>query len=274
MFPTVAFPRLPEWLPVEPENRPVELRPYGSEMTDLAVNFAGVERPWLMTSVLSRCAHTAGGRPAPEEAIWELPVSTRIEAVVALACAVSPRPLEWRVRCRYADCGLEAELELTAEEIQAVTAEACVEKLAPVSIGARTVWLRRPTGNDQRQWLASGAGPAAMAASLVVEPRLDDLAPEGISLEEIGASLDRAMEQYDPLIGFHLDVNCPDCGRATAQAPDLAGGALERLWSSQLALIDQVHRLASHYHWTEEEIARVPAWRRQAYLARLEGGEL
>ena len=274
MYPTVPFPRVPDWLPVEAEDRPVGLRAFGSEMADLGVDFAGTTRPWLVTSVLSRCAVAAGGRPVLEDAIWELPVSTRIEAVVALACAASVRPLEWRVRCGHADCGSEAELELTAAEIRQVTAEACAEKLAPIRLGSRTALLRRPTGIDQRQWLAGGEGTAAMAAALMVEPSVEELNGEGVTLEEIGEALDRAMEQYDPLVGFHLDVNCPECGRPTAQAPDLAGGALERLWRAQLGLIDQVHRLASHYHWTEEEIARIPAWRRQAYLDCIGDGEL
>ena len=273
MHPNVPFPRLPEWLPVEAENRPVELRAFGSEMNDLGVDFAGMERPWLVTSLLCHCAQTAAGQPPSEEVIWALPVSTRIEAVVTLACCSSTRPLEWLVRCGNADCRAEAELELTAAEIREATAEAYTGKLAPIQIGGRSALLRRPTGDDLRRWLAAGVGPAAMAAALLVEPPLDDLAGDGITTQEIDDSLDRAMEQYDPLVGFHLDVNCPECGHPTAQAPDLAGAALERLWRAQLGLIDQVHRLASHYHWTEEEIAKVPAWRRQSYLARIDGGE-
>jgi hypothetical protein len=38
--------------------------------------------------------------------------------------------------------------------------------------------------------------------------------------------------------------------------------------------VEQVHRLAGHYHWSEEEIAKVPLWRRRAYLAYIDGGEL
>jgi len=90
----------------------------------------------------------------------------------------------------------------------------------------------------------------------------------------MGDSIDEAMEEHDPLVGFHLEVNCPECGRATTHAPDLVAAALERLWLAQLDLIEQVHRLASHYHWTEEEISRIPRWRRQAYLARLDGSGL
>lgn len=271
MFPTVPFPPLPEWLPIAAEDRPAALRVFGSDMRDLAVEFANVERPRLVTNLLACCSQTSSGSPTPEHAIWELSLGTRIAAIVALA-AGSERPLTWRVRCGYADCGVEGGLELTPGEIAALAAEAHREKLVPVKIGSRTAWLRRPTGADQRRWLESGTAP--IPASLFVDPAFEDLVAEGIALDEIGDSIDRAMEESDPLVDFHLDVGCAECGRPTPHAPDLLAAALERLWLAQFDLIGQVHRLASHYHWTEEEICKVPGWRRQAYLACIDGGEL
>jgi hypothetical protein len=229
MSQTVPFPALPEWLPIAAEDRPVALRAFGSDMRDLSVEFAGVARPRLVTSLLARCAQTRDGGPPPERAIWDLPLGMRIEAVMALATGDSALPLVWRVRCCHTGCGAESELELRPAEIAALSAEAHREKLVPVRIGARTAWLRRPTGADQRQWLDSGAEETApLAASLFVDPALDDLRAAGIALDEIGDSIDRAMEEYDPLVGFHLEVGCPECGRPTAQAPDLLAGARDK----------------------------------------------
>ena len=85
MFPTVPFPPIPEWLPIETADRPVALRTFGKDMGDLAVEFADVERPRLVTSLLARCSETRSGNPPSEEVLWELPLGTRIEAMVALA---------------------------------------------------------------------------------------------------------------------------------------------------------------------------------------------
>jgi hypothetical protein len=274
MSQTVQFPPLPEWLPIESRDRPVALRVFGSDMRDLSVEFAEVERACLVTKLLARCSQTQSGNPPSEQAIWDLPLGTRIEAVIALAGGDSAQPLVWRIRCGYADCGAEGELQLRPAEIAALAAQAHRTELVPVKIGERVAWVRRPTGSDQRKWLENGAdGTAPLAASLFADPPLEDLRAAGIAEKEISDSIDRAMEEFDPLVGFQLDVACPECGRSTAQAPDLLAGALECLWLAQFDLLEQVHRLASRYHWTEEEIAKIPAWRRQSYLAYIDGGE-
>jgi hypothetical protein len=274
MSPTVPFPLLPEWLSIESGERPVALRSFGADMRDLAVEFAGMQRPCLVTNLLTRCAQTLSGAPPPEHVIWELPLSSRIQAILALSAAHSARPLAWRVRCHQPGCGAEGELELELAELEAFAARANSAKLVPLGIGNRKVWLRRPTGWDQRQWLEQGSELAPVAASLLVNPSFEELQADGIDLGQIGDSIDQAMDEYDPLVGFHLNVVCQECGRPTAQAPDLLAAALDRLWRVQFDLIEQVHRLASHYHWTEDEIAQVPQWRRQAYLACIDGGEL
>lgn len=275
MVTTVPFPALPDWLPIAPADRPVGLRLFASDMSDLGVEFEAAERPRLVTRLLALCARTGDGSAPPEETIWELPLGTRIEAVLALAAGEGARPFVWRTLCCYPGCGAEGELELHAAEVAALVEEKYRQQRVPVDLGGRTAWLRRATGKDQRQWLEGGSGdPAFMAAGLFLDPTFDELNATGMVLDEMGDSIDEAMEEHDPLVGFHLEVNCPECGRATTHAPDLVAAALERLWLAQLDLIEQVHRLASHYHWTEEEISRIPRWRRQAYLARLDGSGL
>jgi hypothetical protein len=272
MFRTVPFPLLPEWLPIAPQDRPVAMRAFGSDLRDMALEFDGVERARLVTNLLARCAETSAGSPAAEQTIWELPIGTRIEAVLRLAADDSARPLAWRVCCWH--CGAEGELELRAAEVEEFAAAAYRQNPVPVRIGDKTAWLRRPTGADQLLWLSADPQTAPIAAGLFVEPAFEDLRAAGVPIDDIGDSIDRAMEEFDPLIGFHVEVGCQECGRSTKHAPDLLDAALDRLWRGQFALVDQVHLLASHYHWTEEDIAKIPAWRRNAYLARIGGGEL
>jgi hypothetical protein len=269
----IPFPRLPEWLPLESEQRPVALREFGSDMADLAVRFDGIARAPLVTSLLARCSQTRRGKEPAERAIWGLPLGTRIEAIVALAAGERAQPLVWRVRCRFEDCAAEGELELRPSEIAALAAEGYQQKLMSAQVGTRVVWLRRPTGEDQCRWLDAEPDLAQMAATLLVDPSFDELRGAGVTLEEVGQVIDAVMQECDPLVGFRLEVACAECRRPTLHTPDLLAAALGRLWAAQFDLIGQVHRLASNYHWTEEDIGRLPPWRRQAYLAYI-GGEL
>jgi hypothetical protein len=238
-------------------------------MRDLDIEFESLERARLVTRLLLACSETCNGAPPPERILWELPIGSRIEAMLRLAANDSARPLEWRVRCAFPDCAAEGELALYASELAAVARDAYCEELVPVVLADRIARLRRPTGIDQCRWLETDCREASqMAASLFVDPPLQNLTPDGADL---GDAIDRAMAECDPLVGFRVEVRCHVCGRATEHSPDLLAAALERLWTGQFALLDEIHRLATHYHWTEEQIARVPAWRRQAYLARIEG---
>jgi hypothetical protein len=81
------------------------------------------------------------------------------------------------------------------------------------------------------------------------------------------------MEEFDPLPAFEMQVVCPECGAASTAAPALTAAALQRLVAAQERLLDDVHRIALNYHWTEAEILRMPAWRRESYLARIESAE-
>jgi hypothetical protein len=42
---------------------------------------------------------------------------------------------------------------------------------------------------------------------------------------------------------------------------------------AQHGLIEDVHRLARTYHWTEDRVAALPPWRRARYLALIEREE-
>jgi hypothetical protein len=135
--------------------------------------------------------------------------------------------------------------------------------------------VRLPTGDDQRYWLSNpprDSGWETLATRLVTQLNGQPL-PAGWTvppawLEEIGSELQRR----DPLGNLDLRTPCPECGDELAVEFDLEATLLELLGKEQQRLLDQVHRLASAYHWSEAEIVALPGHRRRYYLSRLEGG--
>ena len=134
-------------------------------------------------------------------------------------------------------------------------------------IGGLEVTLRRPTARDQQEWLASPrVEPEHMLRALLVAPRLEEMLAAGVDLETLAVAVDEIMDHFDPLVGFHLGVVCPFCGCSNNVSPDLTGLALERLARAQDAAIEDVHALASRYHWSETQVLQLPEWRRRRYL--------
>jgi hypothetical protein len=128
-----------------------------------------------------------------------------------------------------------------------------------------------PTGEDQKTWLKWGqAEPRAMARQLV---RSVDGRPPVDGWEVPDAwidGLEAELKQRDPLTALELEARCPACGAPLKVEFDLETELLKRFEVRQARMLRHVHRLASAYHWSEAQILRLPAWRRNYYLSQLE----
>lgn len=236
------------------------MRPFGAG-GDLDLDFGQSDRPGLVTALLARCA-----QPDDPEFWWEQPVGGRTAALLRLIGLTDPAAaaLAFSARCTRSGCAERYEFELA---LGALLERACVPALVSVALDAgRTVRLRQPTGADLRRWRETRprsheAAVSAILASLVVEGRVDvDDAPV----------LARALGEHDPLVGFSVLARCPACDDAQEVAIDLEAVALARLQARQQALLEDVHRLACRYGWSEAEILALPPARRARYLALIE----
>ena len=274
----LKFPPLPQWFTAGKEDRvPSRMRRFGGSGRDLEVAFRLARRPEIITELLALCCEAADGHTVDPDVWLQLPIGMRIEALLSLASLSDGTPFVWRLRCGSELCtGAEEEneFELTLDQIVSLAAEKRDFETETISIGQAEATFRRPTAFDQMQWLEQGTATEteAMLRSLMVGPPLEELLETAHDAESVAAALDKAMDSFDPVLGFHVNVVCPQCGTHTDVWPDLAGAALERLSSAQRKAIEDVHHLATHYHWSESQILDLPAWRRQSYLDLIEAG--
>ena len=77
---------------------------------------------------------------------------------------------------------------------------------------------------------------------------------------------EKALSRYDPLGHISIVGRCPDCNGHIEAEIDLAHRWLLALKRTSDALVEDIHLLASRYHWTEAEVLRLPDSRRQLYL--------
>ena len=226
----------------------VALTPFEALDVDLSAPL-----PQTVTAILA--ASTSLG----EDELWALPVGTRIELLLATLALAEERALCAQRRCANEACGEPIEIELAPRELLALAEGADAEALA----------MHRPTGRDQLAWQARGLGDDDDAQRQAAA----DLVPGGEALDAAAvAELERVLAAHDPLVCFAFDVACPYCREVRRYELDILGLALDRIAERQDELLAEVHALASHYHWTEAEIAAVPRSRRARYLNLIDAG--
>ena len=244
------------------------LRPFGINRRDLEVDFSQSFRPAVVTDILECCTTTANGKSPDRNFLWSLTVSTRIEWLLRIVSVDGVFDAPLPVRCRNETCGETVGVELSLAELLAIHGEST--QFITVDCGRQSLQLRKPTGLDQRAWATEEfsterAAIESMVQSLVVCEESDALSLDDESL----LAIDGSLQEQDGLVNFSLEVVCACCESNTKFDMDLQALALERLQQSQQRLLSTVHQLAKHYHWTEQEIFAVPAWRRNHYLKLL-----
>jgi hypothetical protein len=84
------------------------------------------------------------------------------------------------------------------------------------------------------------------------------------------AAVADAVAALDPLADFRVTLDCVVCGQRDELTLDIAGFVARKIQAEAAIVIDEVHRLASAYGWTEPEILALSRARREAYLRRLD----
>ena len=244
------------------------LRPFGFEAEHLKVNFSQPLRPFLVTDILACCARN-GDEGIDQSLLWQLTVGARIECLILILSCSGIDSFGVQFRCPSDGCDEESEVEVTVAELTEVQETAHGGDRLTVTSGGETLVLRRPTGIDQLAWLRSGIREDAGSMLAMARTLMVNGGPDGVAQKAAGDWIDladEAMEDFDPLVNFNMLVRCPFCGEESRCEVDLEEISLRLLRKAQQRLLRTVHRLASHYHWGEEQIFAVPHWRRAEYL--------
>lgn len=124
--------------------------------------------------------------------------------------------------------------------------------------------LRVPCGADQE----AAAEHTRVDARWLLARCLVDGDPS--TLDSLGpaqlAAVEEQLEEVSPAVVTRLRAACPSCGAAQEVPLDpyfILGRSAE-------ALLDDVHRIACVYHWSQAEILSLPTDRRRFFLARID----
>lgn len=258
---------LVQWPPVLGKQRFLS-RPFANRHADLDIDF-DLPRPALVTELLSSCLCGIDGEAIDVESLWLWTVSERLQGLLAIANASTGAATAAVAICSNADCREQVELELG---LSGFADEEPANKIDWLSPDGDKILCRLPTGQDQLSWQLHAKNEQQIDEAFLAESLMESPARELLPTPLPDAwmdSLGTALNAADPLTALNIDVSCPFCNQALRVDVDLEQLLIEGLRLQQRRLIEQIHRLANSYHWSEIDIASLPSWRRERYLSRI-----
>ncbi len=266
------FPQIPDGSREEYSYNDLSLRPFGLFKQDLDVDFNQNLRPYLVTHILQCCTELKNEETPDQRFFWDLKVGKRIECLLTIAALSSD--LSIILKCFNEACNEQIEVDISPGQMVSLFHEADEKDRCIVRIDDKQLVFRKPTGSDQLEWAnTSFKDQNEVIKAMIRTLLLDESASFSKNIpvfDDWIKSVEGAMEEIDPLVNFNLRVRCPYCEKESSYEINLEEIILRKLHEAQLNLLKTVHRIASYYHWTEEQIFSLPPWRRSHYLGLIE----
>jgi len=240
----------------------------------------------LVTRLLSRCCHKIGTiSPVTEDIVRQLLVADRQYLLLKLREMTFGDQVQATIVCPWPTCGNQVDIDFSTRDIPV---QESIEKgpiytmqlslkAMPQTEGApeeHSIAFRLPNGGDQEDLASLMAENEAMAFTTLLarciqqidsslnpgEDRITQLSP--LARLEI----EQRMEALSPKVDLTLGATCPDCQRDFSMPFDLQQFFFGEWQTSRDLLYREVHYLAYHYHWSEEEIMELPREKRRKYI--------
>ena len=227
------------------------------------------------SALLARCLAPAADQPPLIDLVGRLVVGDREALLLHLRRMTLGDRLECVITCPDEMCAERLEVELAVDDLLVEAAgDLGPEYTTVVGTGARAleVAFRLPTvGDVDAVTEVAGTDPERAAADLLrrclrqVTRRGRTVHPDRLGDAEREA-ITTAMAERDPQAEIELDLVCPNCSTTFSVILDAGAFFVQELSGRATHLLEDVHALALHYHWSERDILALPRERRDRYL--------
>ncbi len=263
------------WLDAPDAHQPVRdlaLRAVNAEDEVYLLETAASPVAARATALLARCLDDG------ERLAGALTVGDREALLLQLRRATFGERLDAVVKCPARACGESMELTLDVGDLL-VPPYRDVRRWHELSVdldgAAYALSFRLPIASDIDH-VAGIARTDPVAAAREIARRavrraecdggeIDPAALPGAVRARLGA----AMADCDPQAELELALRCPACDGRFTMVFDVSAFLLCELDGRAARVLADVHLLASHYHWSERDILRLPMRRRTAYLGMI-----
>jgi hypothetical protein len=264
----------------------VELIPLCGRDEELLATNHRQESASLVTNVLSRCVRRVGTiNPVSEAVTRQLLTADRQYLLLKLRELTFGDRVQAAIFCPWQDCGKKVGLDFSLNNIPI---HESVEKgpLYKIELSAaaafigddgqsyREITFRLPNGGDQEAISPLLSENEASALTKLLVRCIQNIGPLNNPGEEIISRLsplarleiERQMEKVAPKVELTMEASCPECSREFAVPFDLQNFFFGEFRTSLDLLYREIHYLAYHYHWSEQEIMEMPKEKRRRYI--------
>lgn len=270
-------------------HRETELKPLTGREEELLATQVRQPSAALVTTILSHCVHRIGTiSPVTEAIARALLVGDRQYLLLKLRELTFGDQVQATLSCPWPDCGKRVDIDFQISEIPVKSVEIkspsyemklSSETLVSTEEGVspRIVRFRLPNGEDQEMLsplLAQNEAEALTQLLYRCVHSFDD--NEELSIEFIRnlsprtrMEIETQMEALAPGIDLMMEISCPECGRDFTVPFELQDFFFGELRTSLDLLRREVHYLAFHYHWSENEIMSMTREKRRGYIETL-----
>jgi len=270
-------------------HREFELSALTGREEELLAQASRAQSATLVTDVLAKCVRRLGGiSPVPPEVTRQLLVADRQYLLLQLRRATFGDQVHADLMCPWPDCGAQVSIDfpiadLPVEEQQCRSALHTMT-LSPAALAAGPelggdgeVCFRLPDGGDQEELSGLLAHNEAEALTELLCRCLRRLGPyQPPDREHVWAlpalaraEIEQRMRQCAPKVEQSMTAQCVGCGRGFIAPFDVQRFLFGELRTDSRLLYQEVHYLAYHYHWSEQEIMSLTRDKRHTYIGVL-----
>ncbi len=223
-----------------------------------------------VTGLLERCVSRIGPlSPAHCDVLGELTVGDREALLLHLRRLTFGHRMQCVLDCPQCDQRLD--LDLSVDQLLVAPyadARPWYETVVTDEVATCKVRYRLPRGSDQEAVADLAKSAPSQAASEVlrrcIEPPDDDSSREIDRM--VAKHVASRLPGHDPQAELRLVFDCAGCKRQVSALLDAASFLFRDLAMRTGDLYREIHTLAMHYHWSEQEILAMTVPRRQRYL--------
>ena len=213
----------------------------------------------------------AAGCDQPIDALARLSVGERDAGLFALRESTFGSRLTSVATCP--GCGERLELSFDASHLSGDGQH--TEDELSLDVDGYQVCFRVPNSLDLMA--AANLKETGAARTLLLEKCIRSAERRGDEItaaqlpENVVERISARMSEADPQADIQLGLKCPVCSNEWQAAFDIESFFWIEINAWATRILGEVHILASAYGWSEQEILRVSAWRRECYLNLVNG---